>query len=202
MINLGIKVPPDALIQAYLRAQAGRHRAFRPAGEERAADGDHGGRSARRRHSACRCWWAARRFPTNSPAPKSRPAYGEAVCYAKDAMTGLSLMNQLDGPGRARSGAGSAHGRPPIRRLPSRRGGAAGPAGHAAQRQSAHRHSDSRRALSGPQGARRAAPGGSVELHQPVHAVRPAPGLQGQFRKGSGASTNRKRWNCTTTWKK
>ena len=31
-------------------APAGRHRAFRPAGEEHAADGDHGGRSEGRRH--------------------------------------------------------------------------------------------------------------------------------------------------------
>jgi len=30
---------------------------------------------------------------------KIAPAYGEAVCYAKDAMTGLSLMNRLMDPG-------------------------------------------------------------------------------------------------------
>src|SRR5690349_23531117 len=29
---------------------------------------------------------------------KIAPAYGEAVCYAKDAMTGLALMNQLMDP--------------------------------------------------------------------------------------------------------
>src|SRR6202043_1046579 len=29
---------------------------------------------------------------------KIAPAYGEAVCYAKDAMTGLRLMNQLMDP--------------------------------------------------------------------------------------------------------
>src|SRR5208337_1951383 len=29
---------------------------------------------------------------------KIAPAYGEAVCYAKDAMTGLSLMNRLMDP--------------------------------------------------------------------------------------------------------
>src|SRR5450432_3968299 len=34
------------------------------------------------------------RFTTN----KIAPAYGEAVCYSKDAMTGLRLMNQLMDP--------------------------------------------------------------------------------------------------------
>jgi 5-methyltetrahydrofolate--homocysteine methyltransferase len=34
------------------------------------------------------------RFTVN----KIAPAYGEAVCYAKDAMTGLRLMNQLMDP--------------------------------------------------------------------------------------------------------
>ena len=48
-------------------APAGRHRALRAAGEERAADGDHGGGPAGRPASACRCWWAARRCRTSSP---------------------------------------------------------------------------------------------------------------------------------------
>ncbi len=30
---------------------------------------------------------------------KIAPSYGKAVCYAKDAMTGLRLMNQLADPG-------------------------------------------------------------------------------------------------------
>src|SRR5450432_3402107 len=34
------------------------------------------------------------RFTVN----KIAPAYGEAVCYAKDAMTGLRIMNQLMDP--------------------------------------------------------------------------------------------------------
>jgi len=32
---------------------------------------------------------------------KIAPTYGRAVCYAKDAMTGLRLMNQLMDSGRA-----------------------------------------------------------------------------------------------------
>src|SRR5664280_3915179 len=34
---------------------------------------------------------------------KIAPAYGEAVCYAKDAMTGLSLMNRLVDPAQRAS---------------------------------------------------------------------------------------------------
>ena len=36
----------------------------------------------------------------------------------------------------------------------------------------------------------------------PVHALRPAPGLQGQFRKGAGGARSRRRWSCSTTWKR
>jgi 5-methyltetrahydrofolate--homocysteine methyltransferase len=39
---------------------------------------------------------------------KIAPAYGEAVCYAKDAMTGLSLMNSLMNPGE-REGVIESH---------------------------------------------------------------------------------------------
>ena len=50
VINLGIKVPPEDLIRAHQRAQAGRDRPFRPAGEKRATDGHHRGRFARSRN--------------------------------------------------------------------------------------------------------------------------------------------------------
>ena len=39
---------------------------------------------------------------------KIAPSYGNAVCYAKDAMTGLRLMNQLSDPSQREAGA-SAH---------------------------------------------------------------------------------------------
>ncbi len=42
VVNLGIKVPPEDADQRLPGAQAGCHRPLRPAGEERAADGDHG----------------------------------------------------------------------------------------------------------------------------------------------------------------
>src|ERR1035438_4105319 len=39
---------------------------------------------------------------------KIAPAYGQAVCYAKDAMTGLSLMNRIMDPA-ARAAVLEAH---------------------------------------------------------------------------------------------
>ena len=42
---------------------------------------------------------------------KIAPGYGQAVCYAKDAMTGLRLMNQLMDPADARAGLAGAHWR-------------------------------------------------------------------------------------------
>ena len=40
---------------------------------------------------------------------KIAPSYGKAVCYAKDAMTGLRLMNELMDPGHARDGHARAY---------------------------------------------------------------------------------------------
>ena len=62
---------------------------------------------------------------------KIAPAYDELVCYAKDAMTGLRLMNQVMDPGPARGTAAraaggrsacteAARGARPRRRLPAR----------------------------------------------------------------------------------
>ncbi len=108
------------------------------------------------------------------------PAYGEAVCYAKDAMTGLSLMNAIMDPERraavleshrvAEAAAPGPRHRRRRRRFRRRTN---------SQHQSADRYPHPGGALSGAQGARRAAPGRSVELHQPVHALWPAPRLQG-----------------------
>ena len=73
VVNLGIKVPPEELIRACARAPAGRHRPFRPAGEERAADGHHGQRSEGRRHRRSAAGGRRGAFRNNSPAPASRP---------------------------------------------------------------------------------------------------------------------------------
>ena len=99
VINLGIKVPPDTLIQAF-RAPARRDRAFRTFGEKHPADGDDRQRFEGAREFAFHCWWAARRFRRNSRAPKSHTLWRGAY-YAKDAMAGLSLMNQLMDPAEA-----------------------------------------------------------------------------------------------------
>ena len=115
-----------------------------------------------------------------------RAGLRRAVCYAKDAMTGLSLMNRLMDPARARGerwrrirAAGAARPRPgrsQPRRLSTTR---AAPRCAPTFRFPPAPYLDRKR-------ARRAAPGRGVELHQPVHALRPASGLQGQFRKGAG----------------
>ena len=96
VVNLGIKVPPEELIAAVPRAQAGRHRPLRPAGEV-----------ARSR------WWSPpqdlraagieipllrrrrRAHPQVHRDRGSPPAYGGVTLYAKDAMDGLDLANQL-----------------------------------------------------------------------------------------------------------
>jgi 5-methyltetrahydrofolate--homocysteine methyltransferase len=71
VVNLGIKVPPEALIQAH-----GEHKpdVIVPILVGGAA--------------------LSEKFTRT----KIGPAYGDAVCYAKDAMTGLSLMNRLMDP--------------------------------------------------------------------------------------------------------
>src|ERR1044072_385429 len=43
------------------------------------------------------CWGGGRRVLRNSQT-NITPSYGNAVCYAKDAMTGLRLMNELMDP--------------------------------------------------------------------------------------------------------
>ncbi len=97
VINLGIKVAPDALIQAYhehkpdaiglsgLLVKSTQQMAI-TAGDLRAAGIDVpllvGGAALSEKFTRTRI----------------APAYGSAVCYAKDAMTGLRLMNALTDP--------------------------------------------------------------------------------------------------------
>jgi 5-methyltetrahydrofolate--homocysteine methyltransferase len=97
VINLGIKVPSEQLIQAFREHQPdaiglsgllvkSAQQMVTTAGDLKDA-GIHvpvlvGGAAL------------SERFTVN----KIAPAYGEAVCYAKDAMTGLRLMNQLMDP--------------------------------------------------------------------------------------------------------
>src|SRR6185436_18733839 len=97
VINLGIKVPPDALIRAF---------------QEHKPDAI--GLSGLLVKSTQQMVITATDLKTAGIAipllvggaalsekftrNKIAPAYGEAVCYAKDAMTGLSLMNRIMDP--------------------------------------------------------------------------------------------------------
>ena len=99
VINLGIKVPPEKLIEAYrqyspdaiglsgLLVKSAQQMVI-TAGDLR----DHEIRVPMLVGGAA----LSEKFTTNRIAP----AYGEAVCYAKDAMTGLRLMNELMDPGQ------------------------------------------------------------------------------------------------------
>jgi 5-methyltetrahydrofolate--homocysteine methyltransferase len=97
VINLGIKVPPEKLIEAYrehspdaiglsgLLVKSAQQMVI-TAGDLK----DHDIRVPLLVGGAA----LSEKFTVN----KIAPAYGEAVCYAKDAMTGLRLMNQLMDP--------------------------------------------------------------------------------------------------------
>jgi 5-methyltetrahydrofolate--homocysteine methyltransferase len=97
VINLGIKVPSDMLIQGYLEHQPdaiglsgllvkSAQQMVTAAGDLKAA-----GISVPLLVGGAAL---SQKFTTSRIAP----AYGQAVCYAKDAMTGLALMNRLMDP--------------------------------------------------------------------------------------------------------
>src|SRR5216684_806345 len=99
VINLGIKVPPEKLIEAYrehspdaiglsgLLVKSAQQMVI-TAGDLK----EHDIRVPLLVGGAA----LSEKFTIN----KIAPAYGEAVCYAKDAMTGLRLMNELMDPGQ------------------------------------------------------------------------------------------------------
>jgi 5-methyltetrahydrofolate--homocysteine methyltransferase len=97
VVNLGIKVPPERLIEAYKEHRPdaiglsgllvkSTQQMVITAGDLKTAGIEVpilvGGAALSEKFTRT----------------KIAPAYGEAVCYAKDAMTGLSLMNQLMDP--------------------------------------------------------------------------------------------------------
>src|SRR5439155_4395734 len=97
VINLGIKVPPDALIRA---CQEHKPDAIGLSGllvksmqqmVITATDLKTAG-------IAAPLLVGGAALSEKFTRTKIAPAYGEAVCYAKDAMTGLSLMNRLMDP--------------------------------------------------------------------------------------------------------
>jgi 5-methyltetrahydrofolate--homocysteine methyltransferase len=116
---------------------------------------------------------------------KIAPRYGNAVCYAKDAMNGLDLMNQLSDTARrdavlrahapatevARRAGTPGRGRGPIR-------------GALATR--ARESADSAGRVSGRENSRRAGTQRNLELHQSLYAFWPASRLQRTIREGPG----------------
>ena len=97
VVNLGIKVPPDVLIQACLEHQPdaiglsgllvkSTQQMVITATDLKAAG------------ILAPLLVGGAALSEKFTRTKIAPAYGEAVCYAKDAMTGLSLMNRLMDP--------------------------------------------------------------------------------------------------------
>ncbi len=118
---------------------------------------------------------------------KIAPNYGGAVCYAKDAMTGLRLMNELMDPAtrerviseqRVSNDGLTVQTTVKILEKPKVDPFAEGANGFA----------DTGRGISGSQGAAGAGFARSVELHQPVHVVWAAHGLSWGFRKAAGGA--------------
>ncbi len=94
VVNLGIKVPPDALIRAYQEHQPdaiglsgllvkSTQQMVITAGDLKTAG------------IAVPLLVGGAALSEKFTRTKIAPAYGEVVCYAKDAMTGLGLMNRL-----------------------------------------------------------------------------------------------------------
>jgi len=97
VVNLGIKVPPDALIRAY---QEHRPDAIGLSGllvkstqQMVITAGD-----LKQAGIAVPLLVGGAALSEKFTRTRIAPAYGEAVCYAKDAMTGLSLINGLTNP--------------------------------------------------------------------------------------------------------
>ena len=97
VINLGIKVPPDVLIQAYREHKPdaiglsgllvkSTHQMVVTASDLQAAG------------IQVPLLVGGAALSEKFTRTKIGPAYGDAVCYAKDAMTGLDLMNRLMDP--------------------------------------------------------------------------------------------------------
>ncbi len=96
-MNFGIKVPPEQLIDAYRQHMPdaiGLSGLLVKSAQQMVITAD----DLRKRASAFRCWSAARRFLKSSPSTRLRRAMARPTCYAKDAMTGLRLMNEIMDP--------------------------------------------------------------------------------------------------------
>ena len=200
VINLGIKVPPEVLIQACHEHQPdaiglsgllvkSTQQMVITAGDLRAA----GMRVPLLVGGAA----LSEKFTRTRIAP----AYGEAVCYAKDAMTGLSLMNRIMDPARReavlaehRATAGARRDRrerrTPVARL------------HTAQLQGAHRDSHPRGALSRPQSCATCRTWPKCGATSTPSCSTGGTWATRAISKRRWPSAMPRRWSCFTTWKR
>ena len=159
-------------------------------------------RFARKPESTCRCWSAARRCPRNSPTDEDRARLtATPTFYAKDAMTGLRLMNELMDPATRGEALRDAHAftaaAAPVAEAAPR-----GPGGDCAKPQGSHGSADSGRALPRPQGARRAATctrSGATSIRSCCSGGTWASRATS---KSAWPSATPKRWSCSTEWKR
>ena len=108
VINLGIKVPPEDLIRAHRRAQARRHRPFRPAREKRAADGHDCRRFARCGNSRSAARGRRRAF-RKIHAPENRPAVSDRRLLRERRHDGLASDERIERPESPRCRASGPH---------------------------------------------------------------------------------------------
>ena len=147
VVNLGIKVPPETAdpgLSASTSPDAiGLSGLLVKSAQQMVITAE---RLARRRHRRAAAGGRRGALGEVHAHARSRRPTASAVCYAKDAMTGLRLMNELMDPADARARSLAAHTSSRGRPRSKRRGEAAARRSRdAPQPQGAHRHSDSRR---------------------------------------------------------
>ncbi len=99
VINLGIKVPPEELIRAYKKHKPdaiGLSGLLVKSAQQMVITAN----DLREAGIAVPLLVGGAALSEKFTRQKIAPSYARAVCYAKDAMTGLSLMNQLSDPAR------------------------------------------------------------------------------------------------------
>jgi len=97
VVNLGIKVPPDELIKAYLEHQPdaiGLSGLLVKSAQQMVITAS----DLREAGIVIPLLVGGAALSAKFTEQKIAPSYGKAVCYAKDAMTGLRLMNELMDP--------------------------------------------------------------------------------------------------------
>ena len=193
VVNLGIKVPPEKLVEALRAAPAGPHRPLGPARQERAADGhdgagpDVGGRDdadARRRRRAL--------AEVHGPPDRAGVRRPRDVRRGRDARPRPRRPHPLGRAGARRAAGRSGQAARGDRRRGARRG--RGPSGGAGRAQ--HRGRGRRRARrAGPRRARAriARPCRGLGVPEPAHALRQAPRPARQLLEAQGGGRSEAR---------